>query len=102
MVKKFLNKGNSASKRTRDILKNSATKLNESKYDKILKKEASKQLSDKIIPAVVGLAGSKIADKITSLKVSEKEKPQEIESEQQEIIIPPHQRQDIIDDLRLF
>ena len=47
------------------------------------------------------MAGSKIADKSTSLKVSEKEKPQEIESEQQEIIIPPHQRQDIIDDFKI-
>ena len=61
---------------------------------------AGKQLSEKIIPAAVDVAGSKIADKITSLKVSDQE-PYGIE-EEQEIITPPHQRQKIIDDLRLF
>ena len=64
-VKKILNKGISASKK----LKNSAEKLNQRKYGKVLKKEAGKQLSDKIIPAAIDVAGSKIADKITSLKV---------------------------------
>ena len=59
------------------------------------------QLSDKIIPAAVDLAGSKIADRITSLKMSEQEPQEEIE-EDQEIIIPPEQRKKIIDDLRLF
>ena len=81
-------------------------KFNKSKYGKILKKKegskigklAGKQLSDKTIPAAVDVAGSKIADKITSLKGEE---PQEIE-EDQEIIIPPQQKQKIIDDLRLF
>ena len=48
------------------------------------------------------LAGSKIADKITSLKVSDDQKPQKEREEDAEIIIPPHQRQKIIDDLRLF
>ena len=61
---------------------------------------AGKQLSEKIIPAAVDVAGSKIADKITSLKVSDQE-PYGIE-EEQENITPPHQRQKIIDDLRLF
>ena len=62
---------------------------------------AGKQLSDKIIPSAVDLAGSKIADKITSLKMSENEQPQEEIEEEQEIIIPPYQRQKIIDDLKL-
>ena len=94
---KFLNKGISTSTKN----KVSALKLNQSKYGKILKKEATKQLSDKIIPAAVDVAGSKIADKITSLKVKD-EKPQEVIEEQQEIIIPPDKRQQILNDLRLF
>ena len=102
--KNFLNKGISASKRIKTVAK----KLNESKYGEMLKKEGTKvgkltgkQLSDKIIPAAVDLAGSKIADKITSLKVSDNQEPQE-EIEEEEIIIPPHQRQKIINDVRLF
>ena len=62
---------------------------------------AGKQLSEKIIPAAVDVAGSKIADKTTSLKMSDQEPQEEIE-EEQEIIIPLHQRQKMIDDLRLF
>ena len=46
------------------------------------------------------LIGSKIADKITSLKV--KDKPQEVIEEEKEIIIPPDKRQQILNDLRLF
>ena len=64
-------------------------------------KLVGKQLSVKIIPAAVVLAGSNIADKINSLKVSGDQEPQE-EIEEEEIIIPPHQRQKIINDLRLF
>ena len=102
MVKKFINKRINASKR----IKTAATKCNENKYGKTLKKErlkfgklAGKQIPDKIIPAAVDLAGSKIADKITSLK---SEQPQKELEEDQEIIIPPDKRQQIIDDLRLF
>ena len=40
-------------------------------------KLTGKQLSDKIIPAAVDLAGSKIADKITSLKILGDQEPQE-------------------------
>ena len=77
---------------------------------KIKKKEGSdigkmtgKQTSEKIIPAAVDLAGSKIADSITSLKILEREPKEEIQEEQEkEIIIPPERRQQIIDDLRLF
>ena len=70
--KKFLNKGISASKRIKTVAKN----FNESKFGKMLKEEGTKvgklalpafQLSDKIIPAAVDLAGSKRTGKITSL-----------------------------------
>ena len=94
--KKFLNKGISTSKK----IKNVVSKLNQSKYGNLLKKEAGKQFSDKIIPAAVDLAGSKIADKITSLKVKENQEPQE--EIEEEIIILPEKRQQIINDLRLF
>ena len=78
--KRSLNKETSASTR----IKNSATKFNENNCDKTLKKEglkvgklAGKQLSDKIVLAATDLAGSKIADKITSLKMSDDQEPQE-------------------------
>ena len=61
-------------------------------------KVAGKKIS-KSAEATGHLIGSKIADKITSLKV--KNKPQEI-IEEEEIIIPPEKRQQILDDLRLF
>ena len=103
--KKFINKGISASKR----LKTAATKSDQSKYGKIFKKGESKigklvgkQLLEKIIPAAIHVAESKIAEKITSLKVSGDQELQEEIEEEQEIIIPPHQRQKVIDDLRLF
>ena len=38
-------------------------------------KLAGKQLSEKIIPAAVDLAGWQIADKITSFKVSDNQEP---------------------------
>ena len=102
--KKFVNKGISASKR----IKIAAKRFNESKYGKSLKKEelkigkiAGQQVSEKIIPAAVDFAGSKIADKINLLKMSEGE-PQEEIQEDQEIIIPPEKRQQIINDLKLF
>ena len=60
---------------------------------------AGTQISEKIIPAAVDLSGSKIEDKITSLK---SEEPQEKLQEELEIITPPNKRQQIIDDLRLF
>ena len=97
--KKFVNKGISASKRIRTAAK----KFNQSKYDKKeglkVGKLAGTQVSEKIIPGAVDLAGSKIADKITSLN---SEEPQEEIQQEQEIIIPPNKRQQIIDDLRLF
>ena len=100
--KKFLNKGISASKRIKDT----TSKFNQSKYGKVLKNQgsefgkiAAKKILTKSAEATGDLIGSKIVDKITSLKV--KDKPQEI-IEEEEIIIPPDQRQQILDDLRLF
>ena len=100
--KKIMNKRISASKRIKD----SASKLNQSKYGKALKKEGSKFLKtsgqkalEKAAPAVGDYIGSKIADKITfSLRVSENQEPEEPE----EIIIPPDKRQQMLNDLRLF
>ena len=106
--KKFLNKGISVSKRIKDMrnfIKNSASKFNQSKYGKMLKNQGSefgkiagKKILAKSAEATGDLIGSKIADKITSLKV--KDKPQEVIEE--EIIILPDQRQQVLDDLRLF
>ena len=59
--KKFANKGVSAAK----IFKTAAKRFNVSKYGKTLKNV--KQISEKIFPAAVDWAGSKFADKITSL-----------------------------------
>ena len=87
---KKINKGISASKIIKKI-KDSA----QSKYSQKLKKEVGKQLKDKIIPAAVDVAGSKVANKITLLKVK-------VEEPEQKIIIPPEKRQQIINDLRLF
>ena len=93
--KKIMNKGISA-----------ASKFHQSKYDKMLKNQesefgkiAGKKILTKSAEATGDLIGSKIADKITSLKV--KDKPQEIE-EEQEIIIPTDKRQQILNDVRLF
>ena len=59
---------------------------------------AGQQVSEKIIPAAIDLAASKIAEKITSLKMSDEEPPQQEElEEEQEIIIPPDQRKKIIE-----
>ena len=83
--KKFLNKGISVSKR----IKNTASKFNQSKYEKIFKNQGSafgkiagKKTVQKSAEATGNLTGSKIADKITSLKV--KDKPQEVIEEEQD------------------
>ena len=93
--KKIMNKGISA-----------ASKFNQSKYGKTLKKEESKFLKtsgqkalEKPAPAIGDYVVSKIADKITSsLRVSENQEPQE----EQEIIFPPDKRQQILNKLRLL
>ena len=62
-------------------------------------KTASKRVVQKTSKATGDLIGNKTADKITSIgKRKEKEKTKEIE----EIYIPPENRQQIIDHLRLF
>ena len=101
--KKFLNKGISASKRIKDT----TSKFNQSKYGNIKKKQGSefgkiagKKIVQKSAEATGDLIESKIADKITSLKV--KEKLQEVIKESAEIIIPPEKRQKILNDLRLI
>ena len=58
---------------------------------------ASKRVVQKTAEAAGDLIGNKIADKITSMG-----KPKEKETKKQEIYIPPEERQQIIDDLRLF
>ena len=107
--KKFLSKRISATNRIKDIgsfIKNLASKFNQSKYGIALKNQgsefgkiASKKILTKSAEATRDLIGSNIADKITSLKV--KDKPQEI-IEEEEIIIPPEKRHQILNDLRLF
>ena len=58
-----------------------------------------KRIVRKSAEATGDLIGNKIADKITSLgKSTNKEK----EMSEEEIIIPPEKRQQIINDLRLF
>ena len=72
------------------MLKNQGSEFGKIAVKKILTKSAE---------AAGDLIGSKISDKITSLKV--KDKSQEI-IEEEEIIIPSEKRLQILDDLRLF
>ena len=60
-------------------------------------KPSSKRVAQKTAEATGDLIGNKIADKITSVGKS-KEKTNKPE----EIYIPPEERQQIIDDLKLF
>ena len=79
--KKIMNKGISA-----------ASKFNQSKYGKMgseFGKIAGKKILHKSAEATGDLTRSKIADKITSFKPKEKQ-------EEQEIIIPPDKRQQIL------
>ena len=62
-------------------------------------KTASKRVVQKNAEVTGGLIGNKIADKITSLS---RTKSKQKEDERKEIYIPPEERQQIIDDLRLF
>ena len=92
-------------------LMDTATKVGTSKYGKkktyTRKKQESefvktpgKRIVQKSAEATADLIGNKIADKITSLGKS-KNKDKET-SEEEEIIIAPKKRQQIINDLRLF
>ena len=60
---------------------------------------AGKRIVQKSAEATGDLIGNKIADKITPLG---KSKNKENETNEEEIIIPPEKRQQIINDLRLF
>ena len=60
-------------------------------------KTASKRVVQKTAEATGDLIGNKIADKITSIG-----KTKEKTNKPEEIYIPPEQRQQIINDLRLF
>ena len=87
--KKFLNKELSTSKR----IKNTASKFNQSKYGNILRSQGSEfgkiagtKIVQKSTEATGDLIGSKIADKINSLK----DKSKKLIEKEQEIIIPPH------------
>ena len=64
-------------------------------------KTASKRVVQKTAEATGDLIGNEIADKISSIGKS-KEKAKEKPKETEEIYIPPENRQQIIDDLRLF
>ena len=86
--KKIMNKGISASKKFIKVIMVNYSKI---KAGKKILTESAEATGDSI--------GSKIADKITSFK--SKEKPQRIE-ETEEIIIPADNRQQILNDLRLF
>ena len=86
MLKKFINEGILVSK-----------KFNQTNYGNLLKNQgtefgkiAGKKILTKSAEATGDLIGSKVVDKINSFK--SKEKPEVIE-EEQEIIIPPDQRQ---------
>ena len=90
---------------------NTATKVGTSKYGKKIidttkkqgnefAKTAGKRIVQKSAEATGDFIGNKIADKITSLGKS-KNKEKETNKEE-EIIIPPEKRQQIINDLRLF
>ena len=92
-------------------LMNTATKVGTSKYGKKIiettkkqgsefAKTAGKRIVETSAEATGDLTGNKIADKITSLGKS-KNKEKET-SEEEEIIIAPEKRQQIINDLRLF
>ena len=91
-------------------LMNTARKVGTSKYGKKIidttkkqgsefAKTAGKRIVQKSAEATGDLIGNKIADKITSLG---KSKNKEKEINEEEIIIPPEKRQQIINVLRLF
>ena len=64
-------------------------------------KSASKRVVKKTAEATGDLIENKIADKVTSIG-KPKEKEKEKTNKTKEIYIPPEERQEIIDKLRLF
>ena len=82
---------------------NSARKFSNSKYGKEIKKQGinfTRTAGERVLKKSGNLIGNKIADKLTSL--GNQTNGNEINKEQEEIIIPPEKRQQIINDLRLF
>ena len=90
---------------------NTATKVGTIKYGKRIinttknqgsefAKTAGKRIVQKSAEATGDLIGNKIANKINSLGKSKNKEKQT--NEEEEIIIPPEKRQQIINDLRLF
>ena len=67
-----------------------------------LAKTTGKTIVKKSSEASGDFTGYKIADKINSLGKSKNKEKKNETNELEEIIIPPEQRQQIIDDLRLF
>ena len=94
-------------------LMNAATKVGTSKYGKKIidrtKKQgnefakiAGKKIVQRSAEATGDLIGNKIADKITSLGKSKNKEKENETNEEEEVIIPPEKRRQIINDLRLF
>ena len=74
------------------------TKKEGTKFTKI----AGKKRVQKSAEATGDLIGNKIPDKITSLGKSKNKEKENETNEEEEIIIPPEKRQQIINDIRLF
>ena len=92
---------------------NTARKVGTSKYGKKIidttKKQGSefaetagKKIVQRSAEATGDLIGNKIADKITLLGKSKSKGIENETNEEEEIIIPPENRQQIINELRLF
>ena len=92
---------------------NTAAKVRTSKYGKQIidtkkNKEVSllkllvKNIVQRSAEATGDLIGNKIADKITSLRKSKNKEKEKETNEEEEMIIPPEKRQQVINDLRLF
>ena len=65
-------------------------------------KIAGKKIVQKSAEATGDLIGNKIVDKITSLGKSKNKVKENETNEEEEMIIPPDKRQQIVNDLRLF
>ena len=92
---------------------NTATKVGISKYGKKIidttekqgsefAKIAGKKIAQRSAEATGDFIGNKIANKITSLGKSKNKEKENETNEEEEIVIPPEKRQQIINDLRLF
>ena len=102
----FLSFANKYGKKMMNAGIKAGKKIAESKNTRNFAKIAGKKIIGKTAEATGDLVGSKIADKITSMKkypsghnISEKERQID---ETDDIFIPPEKRAQIIKDLRLF